>query len=153
MTPSLHAFIQESDPGHQKGGRGRHLGGERLSSVSPHTKGKLLSEVGFEPTPPERLRPERSALDRSAILTAWRANLERVRARSGLYRSCSEIRPPSEAQRDALSGTNPLALEWTFYLQAVQSYASLKYEWKSARNMENMFKKASKTGFFGALTF
>ena len=133
MTPSLHAFIQESDPVHQKGGRGRHLGGERLSSVSPHTKGKLLSEVGFEPTPLERLRPERSALDRSAILTACRANLERVRARSGLYRSCSEIRPPSEAQRDALSGTNPLALEWTFYLQAVQSYASLKYEWKSAR--------------------
>ena len=143
VTPSLHAFIQESDPVHQKGGRGRHLGGERLSSVSPHTKGKLLSEVGFEP----------SALDRSAILTARRANLERVRARSGLYRSCSEIRPPSEAQRDALSGTNPLALEWTFYLQAVQSYASLKYEWKSARNMENMCKKASKTGFFGALTF
>ena len=69
MTPSLHAFIQESDPVHQKGGRGRHLGGERLSSVSPHTKGKLLSEVGFEPTPPVRLRPERSALDRSAILT------------------------------------------------------------------------------------
>ena len=128
MTPSLHAFIQESDPVHQKGGRGRHLGGERLSSVSPHTKGKLLSEVGFEPTPPERLRPERSA-----ILTACSANLERVRARSGLYWSCSEIRPPSEAQRDALSGTNPLALEWTFYLQAVQSYASLKYEWKSAR--------------------
>src|SRR4029434_1155935 len=94
---------------------------------------KVLSEVGFEHTPPERLQPERSALDRSAILTACRANVERVRARSGLYRSCSEIRPPSEAQRDALSATNPLALEWTFYLQAVQSYASLKYEWKSAR--------------------
>src|SRR4029434_3665054 len=103
VKPSLHAFIQESDPVHQKGARRRHLGGERLSSVSPHTKGKRLSEVGFEPTPPERLRPERSALDRSAILTACRANLERVRARSGLYRSCSEIRPPSEAQRDALS--------------------------------------------------
>lgn len=120
--PSLHAFIQESDPVHQKGGRGRHLGGERLSSVSPHTKGKLLSEVGFEPTPPERLRPERSALDRSAILTAWRANLERVRARSGLYRSCSKIRPPSEAQRDALSGTNPLALEWTFYSRSGKQF-------------------------------
>src|SRR4029434_10054309 len=104
-----------------------HLGGERLSSVSPHTKGKLLTE---------RLRPERSALDRSAILTACRANLERVRARSGLYRSCSEIRPPYEAQRDALSGTNPLALEWTFYRQAVQSYASFKYEWNYTRNRE-----------------
>lgn len=28
-----------------------------------------LSRVGFEPTPPERLRPKRSALDHSAILT------------------------------------------------------------------------------------
>ena len=67
------------------GGRERHLGGERLSSVSPDTKGKLLSEVGFEPTPPERLRPERSALDRSAILTACRAVFEQVRVRTGLY--------------------------------------------------------------------
>ena len=34
-----------------------------------------------------------------------------------------------------------LALEWTFYLQAVQSYASFKYEWISARNREKMCKK------------
>src|SRR4029434_10116984 len=107
---------------------------ERGCPVSPHTlKGSSCQKWDSNPRLPERLRPERSALDRSAIQTACRANLERVRARSGLYRSCSEIRPPSEAQRDALSGTNPLALEWTFYPQAVQSYASLKYEWKSAR--------------------
>src|SRR5579884_85132 len=46
--------------------------GMSSSSLSKHKSEKdkkILSEVGFEPTPPERLRPERSALDHSAILT------------------------------------------------------------------------------------
>ena len=49
-----------------------------------------------------------------------------------------------------------MALEWTFYLQAVQSYASLKYEWQSARNLEKMCLRACRrvnrpydTGLFG----
>ena len=30
-----------------------------------------LAAVGFEPTPPKRLEPKSSALDRSATLPAW----------------------------------------------------------------------------------
>ena len=55
----------------------------------------FLSEVGFEPTPPERLRPERSALDRSAILTARLLLLDRMRAVVGLPVRRTNDMPPS----------------------------------------------------------
>ena len=36
------------------------------SSIEPRDRSRKVVRVGFEPTPPKRLRPERSALDHSA---------------------------------------------------------------------------------------
>ena len=36
------------------------------SSIQPRDRSRKVVRVGFEPTPPKRLRPERSALDHSA---------------------------------------------------------------------------------------
>ena len=41
------------------------------------SKGKSLTKVGFEPTPPERLEPKSSALDHSATLPWVRRSKKR----------------------------------------------------------------------------
>ena len=40
--------------------------------MAAFTMAKSLAEVGFEPTPPKRLGPKTSALDRSATLPAMK---------------------------------------------------------------------------------